>query len=333
MVHDASSEGESQVGRILLFKDGKKHVMAFRVLKTYPDKRELAVKRVRTYPKQPEILRLGDQFLAVEKLADLGDVPPPTLQDQRDLKELETPVGAPQTAAMDPGLDGPAAAPGAKAALDEEADLDIDDYDSDLDRGSSPPPLGDVNRGLSEDDGSEPFDPDNVDDDIVLSTDDVQLIDTDRHTLGAEYGKFRNSALGDSLPFYDGAGIRYGYTFGQMVFLRKPALQDTVTLEAGLYYYKIIATTTALSVLPIIGNIRYNLHFHDTFTLFVYGGMMRNNILSTVNAEEMNADTLASLSNPLPSGGVGTIFRIGPNWDLRITAGIDMLGAGLMLRF
>lgn len=74
-------------GRILLLRRNGEPVMAFRILKQYPEKGHFAAKSVRQYG-SIEFLENEETFRAIEKISDLAP-PPPTEEDKKDLKELE----------------------------------------------------------------------------------------------------------------------------------------------------------------------------------------------------------------------------------------------------
>jgi hypothetical protein len=66
----------------------------------------------------------------------------------------------------------------------------------------------------------------------------------------------------------------------------------------------------------------------EHFSPFTYLGILRNNVTSGtlgVNTSRLNNTNLAF--------GVGAFMRIGPQWALRFDYGLDMLGAGIMLKF
>jgi hypothetical protein len=101
-------------GQIILLKQAGVPVMAFRVLKEYPDKTQFAGKWVRRYGDVQQ-LSPGSQYDAFEKVSD-REPPALTHQDQKDLKEVEAPVApapvpvAPQQAEVTPPLGAPTAA-------------------------------------------------------------------------------------------------------------------------------------------------------------------------------------------------------------------------------
>jgi hypothetical protein len=104
-----------QNGRLVLMRQGESPVMAFRVLKEYPDKRQFAAKWLRRYNGTKD-LEPGAQFIAIEKVSD-KEAPPLTTQDKKDLKELEAPAPPPvavapiQTEAAPPVAVPPAIVP------------------------------------------------------------------------------------------------------------------------------------------------------------------------------------------------------------------------------
>ena len=132
---------------------------------------------------------------------------------------------------------------------------------------------------------------------------------------------------------YEGGGVRYGLSLGRMVFLRRAHVQDSIAVEAGAFFYKIInfqSQGDSYSVLPLVGTVRYNVLFGENFGIFFYGGVVQNTV-TQVSAGD--PDVQASLQRVLPAAGGGLLFRVGPNWNARADLGYDMVGLGLTLRF
>ena len=48
------------------------------------------------------------------------------------------------------------------------------------------------------------------------------------------------------------------------------------------------------------------------------------------DAEHSGADNLGGVR---PALGLGILFLVGPNWNVRLDLGIENIGAGLVLRF
>ncbi|MCC7440176.1 MAG: hypothetical protein IT285_00995 [Bdellovibrionales bacterium] len=292
-----------RVGKMVLLKREAQNMMAFRVLKTYPDKGEFAARKVREYESRAS-LPLGEAYLGLEKLRDIGG-PPPTeaelRQDDADLKELE----APQALEGLPAVQG---------------------YDDDLDAGTSPPPAGAV------DDDGEGDEPEQDDSDLEnIAADEVLPLDPDNQWLTAQFGTFKNSAAIGGTDAFAGGGMRYGLTLGKMLFLASKSAQDALVLEGGVFFYKILGENNeAFTVLPVTITGRYQILMSADFAVFFYFGINNNIVASVAGGTEQQ---VALLSSTLPAGGGGMMFRIGPKWHLRGDLGIDMIGGGLVLRF
>lgn len=279
-----------ELGRILLLKKEEEAILAFRVVKQYPDKHFLALKRVRKYGSN-RYLDDGDTFTAVEKLGDLHP-PPLTAQDRRDLGELE-------------GENG----------------LKPKPYDPDLDAGTTPPPKDEI---IDEDDLTDTY-----------TVEETHLLDLNNHWITGGFGYIRNAAPpAQGGSYYFSAGnLRYGVNVGKLVFVKAPKIQDSFTLESGIYFYKalgFVTLTDSYTLLSLFGAIRYNLITSRSFGFFFYLGLTQGVILSSTNAD---ATALATLGSLLPAAGAGILFEVGPNWYTRVDIGLDSIGLNLVLRF
>jgi hypothetical protein len=305
---DDVAESKTRLGKILLLRRDDESVMAFRVMRLYEDKKQFAAKRVRRYGEVRK-LEPGDSFTAIEKIGDLTP-PPPTNQDNADLKELESNPG-------DPTIPPTAPSP------------EVQPYDSDLDSGTSPPESGGVDSDGSH--GSPSTHEEEEDEDpsrFGMAIDEVTPIDHHYQWLSGSFGYFNNAG-----SYFAGGGLRYGLSLGKMIFLRRSHLQDSFAIEGGVFYYKIInfmSRGDAYGVVPLIGTARYNIMLGENFTLFFYGGIMQNFVTEVSGGDE---ETQRALQAYLPAAGGGMLFRVGPSWDARVDLGYDMVGLGLVLRF
>ncbi|MBI3533874.1 MAG: hypothetical protein HY072_00085, partial [Deltaproteobacteria bacterium] len=86
----------------------------------------------------------------------------------------------------------------------------------------------------------------------------------------------------------------------------------------------------AYTLVPAIGDLRYTIHIGEGFNVFFYGGISRGFVISTAQGD---SDVIKSFSVFQPAVGGGIIFRVGPNWEVRVNLGYDMVGGGILLRF
>jgi hypothetical protein len=199
-------------------------------------------------------------------------------------------------------------------------------YDPDLDSGTLPPP-----RGL------DPEPPEDDEDDIRdedITVEEVRPLDPFRNSFALQLASMRNNGPeGDSRSFW-AAGLRYGLRLSKRIFANRPKLQDSLTLEGGLFMYKAMEITEGESdsytIVPIVGTVRYTLLFGETFGMFAYGGAVLNQVVASTNEQEA---AMSALNSALPAFGLGMLFQIGPQWEIRTDFGLDMIGAGLVLRF
>lgn len=311
---DDVSDSKTHPGKILLLRRESEPIMAFRVVKIYDEQKQFAAKRVRRYGAY-HILDGGESYVALEKVGDVA-IPPPTAQDKADLKELE--------AKPDVGPAPPPTAPGPE----------VHPFDSDLDAGTSPPPSGAVDSENMKDAAHDRDDDEDEQTRFGMTVEEVTPLDPNNQWLSACFGYFNNGG-----NYFAGAGARYGLSLGKMIFLRKAHLQDSLAVEGGVFFYKILGYTapgatadpsSAYSVLPFEATARYNVLFGENFGIFFYGGMMQNIV---TNVSGGDATTQASLQTILPAVGTGLLFRVGPSWETRVDLGYEMISLGLMLRF
>jgi hypothetical protein len=336
--------------------------MAFRVIKTYPEKKEVAARRVRRY-RGYRLLDLGTKFLALEKI---GEVKPPTgdetidlaeLEDRADLEDLKADMGGtPSTTAIAtaPSSAGTVTDPLADSSLDRykirqkgseigKAPLygnveggGVLEFDPELDATTSPPPSGDATNDTTEhvQDDVKPLFDDNVEDGAAqITVEEVVPFDQQRHGMTVLLGLQRNLSFPSGSSYFTSGGLRYGYSLFRSLLLHTPQFQDSLTVEAGVGFYKLInyvVTRDAYTVMPIVGAMRYNLHTSDTTTFFVYGGLSKGWVISSALP---SVSGLALLNSLLPTLGGGLLLRVGPSWDFRADLGLDTISAGMMLRF
>ncbi len=286
-------------GRILLFKKNAGPAMAFRAIKRYPDKNQFAAKVVRKYPEY-DTLKKEDRFLTIEKISDIIP-PPPTESDLKDLEELESP---------------------------EEPSSELQDEPTDKIKEK----IQEIEKGNAEEDSENPLSEDE-DKWLALSAEEVFPLDLTPFGVSLEFGYFR--AVNPTLTsfYFSGGGVRFGLKLFQIIFLKRPFLQDSLTLEGGAFVVKIQnfgGTLNAYSLVPTIGDLRYTLHIGEGFNLFFYGGILKNFVVSSALGDPAVINSFSLLQ---PAFGGGVIFRVGPNWEVRVGVGYDMLGAGIVLRF
>lgn len=355
------------VGNIILLKRGTEPVMAFRVLRNQVEKKEFIAKRVRRYGNAFR-MPAGEAFTAVERVTELALPPPPTMEDQQDMKELAGDGDAdyaanPDAGAGDPGTAGGAGAPsGGGPAPGGTDDATLDGLASNGAAGSGDPALsgggadepagGAGGNGGAGDDGAPDGPPpeggpvgeadfnlsgesDVSDPGSVTAIDEIDPLDRHRQALSAEFGTFRGAIQpdADTAPYYTGIGLRYGLTLGRMVLVRRAKVQDSFVLEGGAFVYRVnnfLETGDSYTVVPLIATGRYNLFLNETFGIHFYGGIARTVVAGSTDGTTEGLDRLQAFT---PAFGGGLLFRLGPHWHARVDAGLDMIGAGLMISF
>ncbi|MBC7693392.1 MAG: hypothetical protein H7222_16625 [Methylotenera sp.] len=356
---DKKAEELPNVGRILLLKNGIEPIMAFRVMMSKSEKTQFAAKRVRLY--KLEALPDNASYLAVEKIADYIP-PPPTAQDQADLKELERPLSV-QPPVAPPAAANPAPLPNANPALTAVAPpiavapapqpsaLPVEIPVAAAAKPPGPrvsPVIGPVAGAVdtTKQDLKANLEPGDEEQAKVNPEDESdpeagqEIVDEDfnpnehnKNWLTAQMGAFRNYQDVPKTRLLAGGGFRYGYDVAHTLYFKTSGKHDSLTLEGGLFLYKMVGyfnAGDAFTVLPLIGTARYNLFFGSSFGVFFYAGLMRNFILSQVNA---NDNQLAAIDSIIPAVGTGVIYEFGPHWNARFDLGYDTISAGVMIRF
>ena len=293
-IFEDKTDPAPQVGETLLVKENNKPIMGFRVLKIYPDKGWFAVKRLRRYRKHAP-LKVGESFTAVEKLTDI---------DSTDLDELDSPDLSDLETAKSPADPSPVP----KKAADSEDDTTLSD-DEDLTEIKEEQRAYTVTEGV--------------------------LLDRSSHWITLGFGFVRNfNPPGMSgAHFFSSGNFRYGLTLGKLMFFKKHHAQDSIVLEGGFYLYKALSYISQGDSYTLVcptANIRYNVFFSESFGIFFYGGIMRNQITSS---NQGTAAGMALLQNILPTFGAGLLFQIGPGWYTRADLGMDSQSLNLLLKF
>lgn len=291
----ATDGGEKPpVQKLWLVRSGEENLMALRVLRDINGTQQVIVKRIKQYGDH-EALDIGQDYFALEKISDVAP-PPPTPQDQADMAEVE-----PAPLAFDPDLDT-----GSSPSPDDDDDSDGPHRDR---------------LGASIEEHNIPF-------------------EKQRHWLSAAFGVLRNTPDQDQVNghYYFAGGIRYGYDIARRLFVTKDERLDTFTIEGSLFYYSVsgldnsssASAVDSYTITPIATTGRYTYYFNEDFGIFMYGGMMKNFVMSTQNS---NAQRVGNLGGVIPAVGAGALLRVGPQWYTRIDAGLDMFAANLMIRF
>lgn len=356
---DNPSGREPQVGRILILKRGegedRHNVMAFRIVRVYPEKKQFAVRRLRWYLHY-RVLDPGMSFLAVEKKGDLK-IPALSTEDIEDLNEVEGGRNIPGVidADTDPSRN-PHSHLNRNLKLnpyDEGVDINgvrIKKYDPMLDAGDIPPPVDGLSDAAKSDAGTrndkvqdesrdiddEVFDLMDGDDDEALSgIDEIRAFEPHHHSLSAELGAIRNNGPNGSSGVFKSPLFRYSFNPTNTLFVRSATVQDSFTVEIALGGYNVTnfsAPTAGDSYTVFFAGpaARYNLFITENIGFFLYGGIIRNWLIASNNASEPHR---ASLSSLIPAGGGGVLLKIGPSWFVRVNAGYDGLTGGIALRF
>jgi hypothetical protein len=354
-----------KTGSVILFKDRSANpIMAFRVLQTDPTRNEYVAKRVRRYDQVGE-LTIGTHYNSTEKLAEVLEKPEVTPEPRSAPQVAAAPVPiapaapipvgsspvasapvpiaqnsvpadplmsepAPPVAAVDNQLDAPVgAAPGAP--------MNVEDYDSALDQGTSPVTKADKAETKMEA-GDEDADGDD-DDSPVAKTERVIIAPFD-HTITVLGGYFSNlTNFSGSGGSYTGYGLAYETILNRDLNFTGVAPQDSLGLEFGLQYYEAVGIaqhSDSYTLIPLRTELRYHLAFSSSFSLTGYLGAQFNFIAASANVDtskDPDASVVSKIQGFQPTIGVGFLYNLGPQWYLRADLGWDRIAAGLCIEW
>lgn len=352
-------------GKLLLLRRGLEPIQAVRVLKQYPDAQQFAAKRVRRYGNHRS-LTFGAPLTAVEKTSELSVPFSPSAEDQAELFEIETaqknnpasPV--PKTAPLPTPPPAPTPRPVAPVPRVEPKAPKLPDLVAEPELS-----LGELDALESPTPESPPLDSDGLlskpttsalksNDDFALDVaeteteaetqtevseasivvDEYPALMRQRQGVTLSYALHNNYDAQGRSKYYSGFQLKYGLDVLREVFWGRSDKQDSLTLEGGFSYYSVSSftedTDDSYVIVPLLGQLRYNIHFSETFTLVFYGGMMLHVVLLSENPTDTG---LTYLPTAIPAFGTGGIFRFGPQWYLRADVGIESIALGVMLRF
>ena len=283
-------------GRIILLKIKSEPFLALRILKTDRDKNWVTAKKIKLYAEQT-ILPDQARFFGIEKISDIYPKSP--------TPDLENPT--------EPG----------KEELKPLA------YDPELDSPTSPKPKKPMPE--EEEDSMEAFTKEP--EDLPILGEEHHTLDPYRNWLSVGFGYVRNNNPTGGSSYFSSGQFHYAYNLAEQILAKKSKLQDSLSIEPGLFIYKALNFVTqgdSYSILGVGLNLRYNLILSESFGVFFYGGVIRNIIASSAQASSTGQSALNSLT---PAVGGGFYFQIGPSWLTRIDLGYDVISFGLMLRF
>lgn len=296
-----------KTGNLILIYDQDKPAMAFRILKNDHERNRFVGKRVRRYDQTSE-LQLNQNYTSIEKLADVLP-PPPGEAPSENLDE------APAPAAM--------AASGSVAPTPTPAVVPVEPQDSDLDSDSTSA-LDQIDE-LDETEDEE--------DDALLEVDERTRIDPYRNILSVGAGYFGNSSNFSGSPYLsNGFSVSYAHVLFNDVFIMKKQPQDSLAIEFGGIYYRIInkdGGNDIYSMLPFFADLLYQLHLSQSFSLNLYGGLQYNYMTSAINP----GASLENLQGIQVNVGLGFFYTLGPQWLLRADFGWDRITGGLSIKW
>jgi hypothetical protein len=296
-----STSAMPDIGRIFLLRDGPTAVMGFRVVKIYPEKKQIAAKKVKDYPNFLE-LPAGSTYKAFEKMGAITSVPENTPEDLTDLNELEggsapDPQATPTDGTGEMPLSGGVEGGAPVATLSDAPSMTGSDDEEGEDSGES-----------SEEEFA-------------------------ANMMGFDVGSYR----GVNLP--GGAStMGFGLNYSRLL---TTARTGSLAAEVGIAYYKNSGdikspetgeiTSQSFTLTPLSGRLRYHFSLIDEkWSYYIYGGGIFNRVSSQFGA---TTEEVALVEKMIVGVGAGVFIPTGPNWYMKLNLGTDWIGFGLALRF
>lgn len=209
--------------------------------------------------------------------------------------------------------------PSAEAKLDESDLKELEQAPAETKTATAEPANTDESSSISE------LDLDS------MSVNELRRLDTDSNWVTAQVGlisALNPEGLATQVTAF---GLRYATTLSRDLVFRTASVQDSLCLELSTYFYKQVGTSDdTYTVMPLNANFRYNLFAGETVGLFVYAGFAKSFVLQANNPLLEALDFQSSFG---VNAGLGFLYVMGPKWNLRFDYGIDMIGAGLVIRF
>lgn len=323
LLFEDTAENKPKSGKILLIKQDKDEIVAVRVLKNYP--RKFAAKIVLPFGTQPKV---GGDYRALKKIGDkiieMIKAREKAISDLDSTKTDEQLAG--EVPPDDEELDRGIPMPGAEPAPKKETSVKPNTTEQE-----KPQPLWDKDgneltpESIEVADEEEPFADLSVREDLPL--------EPHNHVVSFQYAQITTGAKDNGSKAYDAYGVRYGYNFGRMTFLKKRTLQDMFTAELGLFIIPIASyyqQNDAVTALPAIATLRYNFLIGETLAFFIYGGVEYNFVQQDGTIPTAQIKYLATTA---PAVGGGVLLSIGPAWGVRAEFGYNFFGIGGTLKF
>ena len=143
------------------------------------------------------------------------------------------------------------------------------------------------------------------------------------NNISVEYGLLNNASGDRQTTQYQGMGLRYAYVFGKDFVFSNGKAHDQLAAEAGAFYYSIFGFQTVndqVSVVPVVGTVRYSVNIGEYLSPFVYVGGIKN----FSNQEVLTRSRIAA--------GGGTLLNLGRTWAIRLEYGNELFAAGAVVK-
>ncbi|MBI3542077.1 MAG: hypothetical protein HY075_02210, partial [Deltaproteobacteria bacterium] len=266
LMFDDLLDNRPRPGKVLLIKKDNDDIIAVRVLKNFPKrfaaKVVLPINEVKPEIEYRAIKKLGDKITALIKEREKRGKDLDAAKTDEDLaKEV-----SPDDNELDRGIPQPKA----KKKVVSKVSQPEGETGPASPNPNMPPPL--FNKEGQEIDNPDSIEVKDEDEPYAdISVQEELPIEARKHAFSLEYASLKSVDKDSNAASYNGIGLRYAFNAWRMPFWHRRNIQDMLTFELGLFYYTISGFATAtdsVTVYPLVGTMRYNLMFGDTFTLF-----------------------------------------------------------------
>jgi hypothetical protein len=315
-------------GKILLIKNNTEEIVAVRVLKNFEDS---FAGKIIYKNKEPE---LNVTYRAIKKIGILTQKPNSRIENPKDLltqnndKNLKNELIV-DDAELDKGI--PIPQPKAKPKEQQVTNEEVKRLDE-IEKSEN-----DNKKPLFDSQGNE-IDNDNVilkpeEEELYYDpfTKEIQPLNPKWNAISIEYASIRSYDSQNNRSNYSAIGLRYTRDLDKMLAFQKENLQDSLSLELGIFLYSITnfrTTTDSITILPVTLTLNYNLHFNEYFMLTPYLGL-----ISPFITQAQGVNDLGLLNKKALATGLSSQLKLGPGWSIRIDFGTDMFATGVVLKF
>jgi hypothetical protein len=170
-----------------------------------------------------------------------------------------------------------------------------------------------------------------------LAYEEAPNYEPEKDSLGVQFSLLRLPRFDSGVLYVAAAGPRYSKTFAHPVYFTDKHKQDSLSIDVSLLAAKILdysdISGDSYTVLPLMAVGRYNWLYSESFGVFAYGGLIKPLVVAKSGTEPSVSQAASVLGSIQVALGVGAFLQVGPQWFLRLDAGVDQIALGLNLRY